>query len=248
MDIHPWTTNEIARLRNEERLRRAQQAQQALQARDEQPAGLGAQPFTAVRLLRRFFRLGRRRTIVIQGLVVIAILASTSIALADGTRWTWTERKAERIVARDAAVRLAPAERAPLENELRASAAYYFGLYQGMRQEPHQSPAADDATAYILYKLGKRFQGALRKVRSGLEIDAADCTGSGAAVRAARFRHFRCLTTSEALVIPSAVVVSSEEGKIQAVVEGQPRTVGPFQARLDVHVSGKSTIAYRKIG
>lgn len=253
MDTHPWTNYEIARLRNEERLQRAQQAQRAVQAQQEQPAEPGAQTSTAVRLIRRIRRRAALQafghTIVSLALLVTGILlASTSIALAHGTRWTWTEQKAEHIVTRDAALRLGSSQRAALENELRTSAAYYSGLYLGVREEPHQSPAADPATEYILRKLGTRFQAALRKVRGGLQIDAAECTGSGAPVRAARFARFRCLTTSEQLLIPSAVVVISEEGKIQAIVEGQPRTLGPFRARFDVRVSGKSKIAYRKLG
>lgn len=255
MDIHPWTNYEIARLRNAERLQRAQQVQRAAQAREEQPDELGTPHSAAVRLLRR---IRRRRalaalghTIVFRGLLVTGIfLVLTSIALAHGTgtRWAWTERRAEQIVTRDAAIRLRSPERRALETELRTAARYYSGLYQGVREEPHQSPAADPATEYILNKLGKRFQAALRKVRGGLQIQASACTGSGTPLRARRFGHFRCLATSEQLLIPSAVVITSEEGEIQAVVEGQPRAVGPFQARLDVRVSGKSTIAYRKVG
>jgi hypothetical protein len=251
MDIHPWTNYEIARLRHEERLQLAQQAQRAVQGGEEEPE-LGTRRSASVRFFRRIrwrralAALGH--TIVFRALLVGGIvLASTSSALAHDTRWAWSERKAERVVTRDVAIRLASPERAALENELRTAATYYSALYQGLREEPHQSPAADPANEYILYQLGKRFQAALRKVRSGLEIEAADCTGRGASVRAARFERFRCLTTSEQLLIPSAEVAFSEDGKIQAVVEGQPRTVGPYQARLDVRVAGKSTIAYRKI-
>jgi hypothetical protein len=253
MDIHPWTNYEIARLRNEERLQRAQQAQRAAPAREEQPAEAGTHLSAAVRLLRR---IRRRRalaalghTIVFRALFVTGIfLALASIALAHGTRWAWTERKAEQIVTRDAAVRLASPERAALENELRTAARYYSALYQGVREEPHQSPAADPATEYTLDKLGRRFQAALRKVRSGLSIDVVQCTGSGVSVRSARFERFRCLATSSQLLIPSADVAFSEDGRIEAVVEREPRTIGPFQTRLDVRVAGKSTIAYRKIG
>jgi hypothetical protein len=252
MDIHPWTNYEIARLRNEERLQRAQQAQRAVQGGEEEPTELVARPSTAVRFLRRLRRsralaaLGN--SIVFRALLVAGILLGlTSIALAHDTRWAWSEQKAEQIVTRDAAIRLASRDRAALENELRASAAFYSGLYRGVREEPHQSPAADPATEYILSKVGTRLQAALRKVRSGLDIDAAECTGWGASARVARFERFRCLATSEQLLIPSAVVVSSEEGKIRAV-EGQPRTVGPFEARLSVRVAGKSTIVSRRIG
>jgi hypothetical protein len=253
MDIHPWTNYEIARLRHEERLQLAQQAQRAVQGGDEEPDELGTQRSASVRFFRRIrwrralAALGH--TIVFRALLVTGILlALTSSALAHDARWAWTERKAEQIVTKNAAIRLASPKRAALETELRTSARYYSALYQGLREEPHQSPAADPANEYILYQLGRRFQAALKKVRSGLEIEAADCTGRGASVRAARFERFRCLTTSEQLLIPSAEVAFSEDGKIQAVVEGQPRTVGPYQARLEVRVSGKSTIAYRRLG
>jgi hypothetical protein len=252
MDTHPWTNYEIARLRNAERLQRAQQAQRAARAREEQPTELGTQFSAAVRLLRR---IRRRRALAALGhstvfraiLVTGIFLAFTSIAVAHGTRWAWTERKAEQIVTRDAAVRLAPAVRAALIRELRASSAYYRGLAIGLREEPHQSPAANEAAEYVLDKVVRSSLAALAKVRIGLAIDAADCSGVGAPVRQRRFGRFRCMATSERLSIPSAVVTFSEDGKIKTVVDGQ-RRVGPFQARLEVRVSGKSTIAYRKIG
>ncbi len=43
---------------------------------------------------------------------------------------------------------------------------------------------------------------ALSKVRRGLAIDVADCTGSGRAV-AGRFNGFRCRVISESVEIPS---------------------------------------------
>jgi hypothetical protein len=55
MDVHPWTNYEIARLQNEERLVRAQQAQRAVSI-EEQPAKVGARPSTAARVLRRIRR------------------------------------------------------------------------------------------------------------------------------------------------------------------------------------------------
>ena len=59
--------------------------------------------------------------------VVAVALASTAVALAGTPSWVWTEPKAERIVARDATVRLQGADRA-LEAQLRASARLYGGL------------------------------------------------------------------------------------------------------------------------
>jgi hypothetical protein len=206
-----------------------------------------------VRLLRGIRRRGAfvalGRAIVFRALLITGVLFGvTSIALAHSSRWAWTEPKAEQIVARDAVVRLAPIVRAPLERELRASSEYYRGLAIGLREEPHQSPNANEAGEYVLDKLFSRSRAALTEVRSGLKIDAADCRGLGARVRGGRFARFRCVATSQRLVIPSAVVAFSQDGKIQAVTEGQPRRVGPFQVRLDVRVSGRSTIAYRKIG
>ena len=85
---------------------------------------------------------------------------------------------------------------------------------------------------------------ALGKVRRGLEIEAADCTGSGGSVTPGRFSGFQCRVTSESLEIPPAPVVT-EEGRI--LVEGQPRNVGPIDAQLDVRVTGTSSFAFRKV-
>jgi hypothetical protein len=168
-------------------------------------------------------------------------LATTSIALAHNTGWVWTEAKAERIVVRDAAVRFPPLERASLERELRAAVALYLTLEQTAGQEEYERSASR------LHNLRYRSSHSLEKVLSGLEIEHAECTGLGASVGDDRYRHFRCLVTSEEIEIPSAVV-TWEEGKITEVVEGQPRIVGPLQAQLSVHITGKSTITYRQIG
>jgi hypothetical protein len=246
MDIHPWTKYEIARLRNEERLLRAYYVQRALEAPEEEPGDATVSPRP-----RRFLRrvLGSRRAAVIHGLLVIGILASTSIALAHNTRWEWTEPKAEQVAKRDAVVRLAPAERTSLEHELRMSAAYYSGLATAAREELDEELTGRrrNPTASHLASLGSKFRGALRKVRGGLPIQTVDCRGSGRAAGAGRFEQFRCVATSNQLLIPSAEVTFSEHGKIEAIVEGRPRSVGPFQARLAVRVSGRSTIAYRRI-
>jgi hypothetical protein len=175
--------------------------------------------------------------------VIGIILVSTPIALADSTRWEWTASKAEQIVIRGAAIRLPPPERTSLENELRMWLMRYQALELATREEGRINPAGATYRS-----LAFRYRSALKKVRSGLELDAAQCTGSRAAVRAGRFRHFRCSVRSEALVIPSTVLVSSEEGKLPAVVEAPPRIVGPLEARLSVQVTGRSTFAYRRIG
>lgn len=242
MDIHPWTNYEIARLRNEERLVRAGKAQRALQAREMSPA----EPSATAGLLRTIRRLRlarRRRAIVIQGLLVIGVLASASIALAHGPRWAWTERKAEQIVTKNAVIRLPPPERASLENELRMSLGRFQALELATREEGRINPAGATYRSFAF-----RYRSALRKVRSGLEIEAASCTGSGVAAQGHRFRRFRCSVRSEELAIPSAIIVSSEDGKLPAVVEAEPKIVGPLQIRLSVRVTGESRIASRRIG
>jgi len=186
--------------------------------------------------------IGEERTVTSKALWVAGIfLASTSIALAHDTRVTWTESKAEKIVTRDATVLLPSLERTALESELRTAVVQYLTLEQTAAEEGYEQRAS------LLHNLRYRSSTALRKVRTGLRIDAVECTGAEAAVAGDRFTHFRCEVTSEVLEIPSAAV-TWEEGRITAVVEGDPRIEGPFQARLDVHVTGRSTIAYRQIG
>lgn len=168
-------------------------------------------------------------------------LASTSIALAHDTRVAWVESKAEKIVTRDATVRLPSLERTALQTELRTAVALYLTLEQ-TAAEPRWEQLASR-----VHNLRYRFSTALRKLRTGLRIAAVECTGSDVAVTRNRFKHFRCVVTSEVLEIPSAVV-TWEEDRITGVVEGEPRIEGPFQARLDVHVTGKSTMSFRQIG
>jgi hypothetical protein len=185
---------------------------------------------------------GRRHTVKFRALTVASVLlAGTSIALAHSTRWAWTESKVEQIVIRDATVRL-PREAASLQNQLRTSMAYYRTLELGAVS------GEGGADAGLYHNLAYRYERALRKVRSGLEIDDIECAGSGPAVRRDHFKHFRCRATSEMLEIPSAVTVASEDGQLPAVIEGPPHKLGPFQAQLGVHVTGKSRIAYRQIG
>lgn len=168
-------------------------------------------------------------------------LATTSVAFAHSTGWAWNASKGERIVVRDATVRLPPLERAALARELRAAVTLYLMLEQTAGQEEYERSASR------LHNLRYRSSRSLGKVLSGLAIDHAACTGSGAKVAGDRYRDFRCLVTSEELEIPSAVV-TWEEGKITEVVEDSPRIVGRFQAQLSIHVAGKSTMAYRQLG
>ena len=172
--------------------------------------------------------------------VVGLFFASTSIALAQATSIAWTETKAEKIVTRDATVRLASAERSALESELRAAVIRYSTL------EHSALESRDERLASRLHSLRNRYSTALRKVQTGLRIDALECAGVATAIAGDRFRRFRCGATSEVLEIPVAEVTWDPE-RIISVVESQPRVEGPFDARLNVRITGKSTIAYQQV-
>lgn len=252
MDIHPWTNYEIARLRHEERLVRGRTAMRAAEAREQrsrEPEAGGRQRTASwLNLIQRNEVVGdmkpERRAIMRSVLVIclVAIVAGVGVSIASaariGTGSAWTESKAEQIVIRDATVRLSPAERASLEDELRRAVALFGGLELGALD------AGDDSARSTYQSFRNRYQQALQSVRSGLRIADADCTGSGRAI-ANRFRQFNCLVTSEVLRILSTELDTSGSAMLPAVVEGQPREMGPISAQLRVQVTGKSTIAYR---
>jgi hypothetical protein len=173
------------------------------------------------------------------GLVAV-VFVSTSAAQASGARWTWTESKARQMVTRKATVQVPSPLKASLASELLAAVRLYGGL---------QMAAIDvgDAKALASYQsVGARYRRALEKVQNGLQIDTAACTGLGVAVQRNRFSRFRCVVTSGPLEIPS-VELDYGEGQLPGVDEGEPRVEGPFQALLDVRVTGKAAIAYRTI-
>ena len=62
-----------------------------------------------------------------------------------------------------------------------------------------------------------------------------------------RFKHFRCAVTSEVLEIPQIEVVYGDQ-ELPTVIEGPSRIIGPLEAQLDVHITGKTSIAYRQVG
>jgi len=168
--------------------------------------------------------------------------ASTSIALAGVTPAAWIGSKAEKVVARDATVQLPEQERKSLETELRMTVAIYRLLEETAAQqhEGYEQPAG------TIHNLRYRFSTALERVQQGLAIDRAACVGIGASSADNRFKRFRCAVTSAELEIPSAVV-TWEGDLITGVVEGEPRMMGPFEARLDVRVTGQRTIAARQV-
>ena len=126
-------------------------------------------------------------------------------------------------------------------------------LLGGLRLAAYDLAAiADDADGdwqpwLTFQRLLGRYVRARNQVRDGLAIDAAACRGSGAAMPGKRFKHFRCAVTTGVLEIPQTEVVYGDQ-ELPTVIEGPPRVIGPLEAELDVHVIGKTSIAYRQIG
>jgi hypothetical protein len=173
--------------------------------------------------------------------VVAVAFVSTSAALASNPSWVWTEPKAERIVARDATVRLQGPDRA-LEAQLRASARLYGGL--ALAALDMNEPIA----AGVFRNLADRFGKALDAVRSGVRINSAACKGSGAAEQGRRFKRFSCAATSRLVEVPSVELVGLEKEELPTVIEGPRRILGPWRAQLDVRVTGRSVMTYRQVG
>ena len=91
-----------------------------------------------------------------------------------------------------------------------------------------------------------RYVHARDQVRNGLDIDAASCKGSGAALQGKRFKHFRCSATSVVLEIPQTQLDYGDQ-ELPMVIEGSPGVVGPLGASLVVHIAGKAAIAYQQL-
>jgi hypothetical protein len=179
------------------------------------------------------------RNAITLGVVAVAFV-STAVALANSSRWVWTEAKAERIVARDATVHLQGSDRA-LQAELQASARLYNGLALAAREM--NELIAEQTFRSLAYRFGT----ALDAVRNGVRIGTADCKGSGRAEQGRRFKRFRCGATSRLLEIPSVELVGSEDEELPTVIEGPLRILGPWRAQLDMRVTGRSAMTYRQV-
>lgn len=185
------------------------------------------------------------RSFVLIGLIG-ALFASTSIAQAHNTRSSWTAAKAEALVAYDATVPpLSAAERASLLPEMNRT----VRLLGGLRLAAYDLAAENggDWEVWLTFQqLLERHVRARNQVRDGVAIDAAACKGSGPAIPGKRFKHFRCAVTSAVLEIPQIEVVYGDQ-ELPTVIEGPPRVIGPLEAELEVHVIGKTSIAYRQV-
>jgi hypothetical protein len=181
----------------------------------------------------------RRSWMAMLGLVAV-LFGVASAAQASTGRWAWTEAKARQMVTQKATVQVPAPLRASLVSELQAA----VGLYSAL-----QFAAMDvgDVDALATFqRLGVRYRRALETLRNGLQIQAAACTGLGVAVRGNRFARFRCPVTSMPLEIPT-VELDFHDRVLPEAVERPPRVEGPFQALLDIRVTGKSAFTYRQL-
>ncbi|HEU0304761.1 MAG TPA: hypothetical protein VFR32_09280 [Gaiellaceae bacterium] len=143
------------------------------------------------------------------------------------------------MVARDATVRLPAAERASLEGELRQAVRLFGALHFAAQQVGDRSAEA------TFQGFLARYRKALAQVQDGPAVDAAACKGTGGAVQGKRFKHFRCGVTSESIEIPQTELDYGDR-ELPLVIEGPTRILGPYRATLDIHVTGRSSIAYRQ--
>lgn len=177
------------------------------------------------------------RKILVASLAAGVMGVGASVAMGAG--FTLTEPKAERILVRDATVQLASAERASLENELRREITRFHGL------ELAALELGDEGAMWTYSNAANRYQSALRAIQRGLDVASANCTGTGRVIQGRRFERFNCLVTSDVLSIPSVEVGSTDDGQLPAVVEGQPRELGPLLTQYRVRATGRSTVQYR---
>ena len=184
-----------------------------------------------------------RNAVVIICLALVSAGAAVASPGEATKKAAWTVSKAERQVLSGATVRLVTEDRAALEEELR----------RGMVL--NQALAAEAAvTGYGLGELGGSvyldrayaYSLALSKVRRGLAVDVADCTGWGRAV-AGRFNGFRCRVISESVEIPSPEPEPNTSQTGLILVEEVPRSIGPIEAVLDVRVTGSSSFSYKAL-
>lgn len=171
--------------------------------------------------------------------VTLATLGAASFAAA-ATGAFWTPTKAERMVSRDTLLRPSQSDRADLEHELNRSMGLFAGLHVAALDEGNAEAAA--RYGYLV----ARYSSALRKLRTGLAIEAARCAGAGTA-RQGQFARFHCQIRSEAFAVPSWTLIPGPDGEPLSVTEGLPRVIGPFHAQLLVRVTGTRTMTSRLV-
>ena len=181
--------------------------------------------------------------------VMLASVSAASVASAQTRIAAWSEAKAEKVVISDAVVHFAPNARASLDAELLAASRQFNALILAAN-DPFWSlgvEAPNIEARATFQRLAERYRVALNKVRYGLDIETADCKGSGPA-RGGRYLGFLCQVTSESLELPSVELVWPEDGGLPSAIEHEPRHLEKIQARLSLNVTGSSTVSYRPMG
>ena len=171
--------------------------------------------------------------------IIGVVLAAGSTAFAHNTPWSWKPGRAAQVVVADVTLQLPAAERTSLLAEIREARSRY------LLDEMVASEEGDWLAAGMYHNLVVRLTKARDTIQKGFGLDKARCAGLGQAANG-RFKHFRCSASSQVVEIP-VVERIDRDGDRQNVVEGQARRVGPLQAMLDVHVTGKATLSYRPL-
>lgn len=173
--------------------------------------------------------------------VVIAIVVAIGgigVSVAAAAVHAWSTSKTERVVTQGARVQLATSQRAALERELRPELLRYSALAYAAAE------MGDSQASLTYHRVAVEYRRALSAVLDGVDIADADCVGSGRVLSAQRFRRFDCLVVSDILSIPQAEVGSAPDGALPAVVQREPRQLGPFVTWLQVRVTGTSSFTY----
>lgn len=179
-----------------------------------------------------------KKAVAIAMVVAVAGIGVSVATSAVSPVPAWTTSKAERMLERDGAVQLAGRERAALEDELRQGVMLYSALSLAAAE-------MGDSPASLAYEgIADQYRRARLSVTGGIEIAGAGCTGSGRKYVGPRFRSFNCLITSEVLRVPTTELESAADGALPAVVQREPRLVGPVVTQLHIRVTGKSSFKY----
>jgi hypothetical protein len=175
------------------------------------------------------------------GLVATLQLVVLPVAAAHAGAPAWPAAKADRLVERDATVRMPAQERAALRAEL-LELIPRFRILENTAWDLGDHQAAGRAHNYRY-----RYSTALKLVEGGLRVADAMCRGIGPA-SGNRFVHFACDAVTERLEVPVVDVVYGDVNGVPAFVEHAPHVYGPYGARLAVHTTGRSSIAFRQVG
>lgn len=179
-------------------------------------------------------------------LVLCAIAVSLSIvSTASGTDGAWTAKKAATTVRAVAVVHIPAALETPLVAELE-ELVYRWLILEATASQQDIDEGTLGVTGAFAHNARYRLSTVLKQVRGGVPIEEATCTGVGKP-HAGNFGRFRCAVLSARLEVPSPEAVW-EDDRITGVRYDPPRLLGPFRARLDVRVTGRSGIAFRQLG